>query len=499
LIYPLPPRRACPGLKRASVTLCALLGGLAGGCTLTPNVPEPEPVIPGHYRAASSLTIDQWPPAQWWRNFDSPELARLIREARRANPKIAAAAARVTQADAQIRESGAGLFPSLDAKASATKNYRAGVSGGRTQTANVPARGARQQTTYEAALDASYEIDFWGKNRAKLSDARHSALASRFDKATVSLSVDASVATTYFTIVALTRRLQIAKRNLANARELLKALRARMHAGVGTALDVAQQKSQVDAQRAAIPPLRRDLQQNFNALAVLLGKAPAELRLNITEPAKIAVPEVAPGLPAALMTRRPDIAEAVADLKSARANVQVAKAQLFPSINLSAQGGWEAMTIAALFDPLSRFYSLAAQLTAPLFHGGQLRGQLSESRGRYMELLADYRKSVISAFEDVDNALTGMHQSRRTEQRQRQAVDSAQLAYSIARAKLHEGVADVTTVLDTERALFNAQDALVQDRLSRLQAAVSMYQALGGGWDEAEAKKTTEYTDMPGW
>lgn len=497
-------------LPRASRFAWALVVALPllGGCVLSPGVPKPKSIAPDTYRAADADTqaqADVWPATDWWRAFGSPELDRLIGQAHKANYDIAAAAARVAQADAQIRVSGAPLFPSLNAKGSATRNYQAGQSsstsitipGSNGQTTTLGSSGSSTRNSYQATLNASYELDLFGKNRSALASARASDFASRFDQATVALGVDASVATTYFTIVTLQDRLRIANENLGIARQLLKALQAELQVGIGTALDVAQQQTQVATQRAAIPPIRQQLQQNINALAVLLGKPPADLKLTITKPSALSVPSVSAGLPSTLLTRRPDIAQARAQLTAARSDVSTAKADLFPSFDLTAQGGWENATLGTLFDPMSRFYSLAGNITQPIFQGGALRGQLALSRARYAELLADYQSSVINAFEDVDNALTDIRQTTLTQQRQQHAVALAQRSLDIARARLREGITDVTTVLDTEQSLFNARDALAQDQMDRLNATVSLYQALGGGWDESRARQSKSYTDMP--
>lgn len=489
--------------RRWPGTLVALLA--LGGCVLPPDVPQPRSVAPAKYRTQhqAAANSDVWPSAVWWHNFDSPELDRLITKARHANLDIAAAAARVAQADAQIRVSGAPLFPTLNAQGSSSQDYQAGPAQSRSVTAangsttSLLSSGSTTRNTYQATLNASYELDLFGKNRSSLEAARQSAFASRFDKATVALGVDASVATTYFTIVTLKQRLHIAHQNLRIARQVLKALQAELEAGITTALDVAQQQTQVATQLAAIPPLQQQLQEKINALAVLLGEPPAGLQLTITRPPALRVPTVGAGLPSTLLTRRPDIAEARAKLRSARASVSAAKAALFPSFDLTAQGGWQNTAINSLFSPANEFYSLASSITQPLFEGGKLRGQLAENRGQYAEYLADYQSSVISAFEDVDNALTEIRQSRRQEQRQARAVQLAKRALDIARARLKEGVTDVTTVLDTEQTLFNARDALAQDRLARLNAAVSLYQALGGGWNESHARQSQGYSQMP--
>lgn len=506
------PARAAPVAGIPGLALVALVAVVAlSGCMLSPGVKKPDSIAPTQYRAnqdnPNAVDDYTWPSPGWWRNFGSPELDRLMNRAHHANYDIAAAAARVEQADAQIRVSGAPLFPSLNAKGTASRNYQRGRSqtnaislpngNGGTTTTSISSGGSTSRNDYQATLNASYELDFWGANRSSLASARQSALASRFDQATVALSVESSVASTYFTIVALKDRLRIAQQNLDIARELLKALNAELQVGIVTALDVSQQQTQVANQQAAIPPLRQQLQQNINALAVLLGEPPADLDLQITEPSKLSMPRISAGLPSTLLTRRPDIAEARAQLVAARYDVSSSKAALFPSFDLTAQGGWENMALSGLFDPFNEFYSLAGNITQPIFQGGRLRGQLAVSRGRYRELLADYQSSVINAFEDVDNALTDVRQTTEQEKRQQHAVDLAQHSLDISQARLREGITDISDVLNTEKTLFSARDALAQARRERLNAAVSLYQALGGGWAENQAQQTKSYKNMP--
>ena len=191
---------------------------------------------------------------------------------------------------------------------------------------------------------------------------------------------------------------------------------------------------------------------------------------------------MAPGLPSELLTRRPDVRQAEAQLQAADADVRVARAAMFPSITLTAQGGLESNALRTLFDPASQLYSIAAGLTQPIFEGYSLQGQLEQQRGRYVELLQDYRKAVLSSFEDVENALVAVRQTTLQEKLQADAVAIARRAYTISEAQLRAGTVDLLTVLDTQRSLFQANDALAQARLARLQAYVALFQALGGGW-----------------
>lgn len=434
-----------------------------------------EPPVPAAFQATSESAKAAWPEPGWWRAFGSPELDRLMTEAQAANLDIAAAAARVVQADAQARVAGAGLLPTIDLTAGASRS-RQGASG-RGSSSNGPDVNA-----LNVGLDASYEIDFWGKNRSALESAQSSALASRFDQETVALGVLASTADTYFQILTLQERLRIARENLDIAMRVLKAIQARISVGTATALDLAQQESVVATERVAIPPLQEQLEQTRNALAILLGRLPESLKVEGSDPSAIRIPAVGPGLPSELLTRRPDVRQAEAQLQAADADVRVARAAMFPSITLTARGGFESNALKTLFDPASELYNIAAALTQPIFEGYSLEGQLQAQRGRYVELLQDYRKAVLSAFEDVENALVAVRQTTQQEKLQADAVAIARRAYTISEAQLRAGTVDLLTVLDTQRSLFQANDALAQARLARLQAYVALFQALGGGW-----------------
>lgn len=460
---------------------------MLGGCTLNPDVTKPHLNVPARYRATQASGRRAWPSPTWWRSFRSAELDRLIAEARANNLDIAAAAAAVLQADALVQVAGARLYPSLDAQGSASRTHLSSVSATRRRTSYYPTSTSYTENTYQATLNASYEVDFWGRNRAALEAQRQSAIATRFDQDNVALGVYVSVADTYFNIVTLKERLRIAQKNLASAEEVLKIVRAEIAVGIASELELLQQQTTVAQQRAAIPPLQQSLQKDINALAILLGMPPERIHVTIDDPSRITVPTVTAGIPSRLLKRRPDIAKAMANLASQRAVVQSDKAALFPTIDLTADGGFESAALHTLLDPTSRFYQLATSLTQPLFEGGRLRGQLAADRAHYQGLLADYRKTVLSAFKDVDNALVDIRQTTRQEHLQALAVKSAREAFQVSKAQLQQGLINLTTVIQTEQTLFSAQDTLAQDRLARMRATVSLYEALGGGWDRNRA------------
>jgi len=255
-----------------------------------------------------------------------------------------------------------------------------------------------------------------------------------------------------------------------------------LQAGTASELDTAQQESIVNTQRAAIPPLEQTLAQNRNALAVLMARSPEHVVIRGGSLRAIAIPRVTPGLPSELLGQRPDIREAEAQLAAADANVENARAQFFPSIQLTGEGGYQSAVLRTLFNPQSALYNVTVGLTQPIFDGARLLGNLDLQKGRQDELLQNYRKAVISGFADVENALTAVRETTRREQLQNDVVTSSRRAFSISEQRLQGGTVDLVTVLSTQQTLYQAEDLLAQARLARLQSIVSLYQALGGGW-----------------
>ncbi len=457
------------------------------GCFL-PNVGRPDavPDVPEAYREASKGKSDAaLPQLDWWRGFKSPELTALIEEAQTANLDIAAATARITQADAQARIAGAALLPMVDGNADFTHSRRSLTTSGGTSNTGI---GRREGNLYSLSLSASYEVDFWGKNRALLEAARDSAVASRYAREVIALSTVASVANTYFLVLASQDRLNNARENVRAATRILDLIRERLQAGTTSGLEVAQQEALVAQQRALIPTYTQTVEQNKAVLAVLVGRPPERVNIRGGSARKIAIPRVTPGLPSELLTQRPDIREAEANLAGADANVYAARAAFLPSIQLTGQDGWQSAILRSLIRPESAFFSLAASITQPIFDAGTLLGNLEQQKGRQEELLQTYRKTVIQAFSDVDQALIAVKQQTEFERLQTRVVEASRRAFEISETRLREGTVDLVTVLQTQQTLYQAVDALVQARLARLQAIVSLYQALGGGWPPTNAE-----------
>src|SRR3974390_1020602 len=329
-------RRVGLGTNARRKPFLAMLPGLCwmlplGGCLLT-DKPEPGLDIPQAYdRGPKNPVVAEaaLPPLDWWRGFRSRELTELIKEARASNLDIAAAVARIVQADAQARQVGAALLPDVNLDGNAE---RAGTSQGAINALTV-------------SLTASYEIDFWGKNRSALRAKEEKAVASRYDREVVGLAAVVATANAYFQVLASQDLLRVSRDNLQSATRVLNLIQQRLSAGTASALDTAQQESVVNTQRALIPPIERTLTQNRNALALLIARPPEHVRIRGGSLRSIAYPRVTPGLPSELLTQRPDIREAEAQLAAANANVENARAQMLPSITLTGEGGYASAVL----------------------------------------------------------------------------------------------------------------------------------------------------------
>jgi NodT family efflux transporter outer membrane factor (OMF) lipoprotein len=466
---------------KPSLALWAALAMAAtsGGCILTTDLPDPALDVPSAYKSATSAADTLPPTLDWWRGFRSQELTVLMEEAQTVNLDIAAAVARIRQADALAQTAGAALLPNVTGTFSGSRSRSSSNTGVVTSGSAI---GRGEVTNHVASLSASYEIDFWGKNRDALLAAEETANANRFDRDVVALTTLASVANAYFNVVASQERINIASRNIASAQRIYDAIKARVDAGTGSDLDLAQQESLLANQKASVPPLRQALAQNANILATLVARPPERVRLAGGTLGSIAIPRVTPGIPSDLLTQRPDIRRQENQLASATANVGSARAQFFPSIQLTAQGGYQSAALAALFTPQSAFFNMAAGLTQPIFDAGRIQANFDLMQARQDELLQTYRKTVVSAFADVDTALTTLKQANERLRLQRIVVASSRRAFELSERQLRAGTADIVTVLNTQLTLFQAEDSLAQFQLARLLAVVSLYQALGGGW-----------------
>jgi outer membrane protein, multidrug efflux system len=452
-------------LRSTSVAALALA---TAACTTPPPETLKEGDVPSGFTAPAAKDATVWPALDWWNGLNAPELPPLETQATAQNLDLIAAAARVAQAQAQTGIAGSALFPSINASGTAQRSGSnvKGVPGGNTHN------------TFGVSAQASYEVDLWGLNQDELRAAEQSELAARYAQQTVALTITSDVANTYLDVLALRQRIKIAHGNIDAAKRILSITEAKVTNGVSSNLELAQQRAQVAAEEAAVPGLVEQEREARYALAILLGRAPEGFDVQSVNLDGIVTPPVQPGIPSSLLERRPDIAQAEAQLLAQHANVDAARAAFLPQISLTG-------SIGAAFNPSSMIWSIGASLLQAVFDAGKLSDESDLQKARQTELLADYRKAVFSAFSDVETSL-GQVSSLAEQERlvNEQEVNAAE-AYRIAELQYREGVTDLLNVLQTQQTLFSAQDQLVQIKLARLQAGVGLYRALGGGWTVA--------------
>ncbi|CAI8794846.1 outer membrane protein, multidrug efflux system [Pseudomonas sp. IT-P74] len=454
------------------LTLCLLLSA-CGSPAQRPDSGIQPPAAWQSPHTAGTVHDNQ----QWWNRFGSPQLGRLIEQARLGSYDLAAAIARVRQAQADTVIAGGSQLPEVKAGVNANRQKLLRGSG----YSQLDADSDNDAVDYFTAnLTASYEIDFWGGQRASRDSAQFSLQASEFDQATVELTLLSGVANGYAQALSLQEQSRIAELNLANAQSVLKLVQTRFDSGSATALELAQQKSLVAAQQRQLPLVQQQAEDARISLAALLGRPVQALSLGQERFDQLTWPAINAGVPSQLLSRRPDIARAEAQLAAAQADVTVARAAMLPTVTLTAEIGSGADRADDILR--SPFYNITAGLLAPVFNNGRLGAQRDKAAARQEELLETYRGAIINGFADVEKALNSIRGLDEQRGWQSEELSQAQTAFNIAQSRYQAGAEDLLTVLETQRTLYAAQDLNVQLRLSRMQASIALYKALGGGW-----------------
>lgn len=461
--------------------LFPLIALVLAACSQTPELQVPDMPLPAAWGEAQNATVPA--PAAWWSLFKSAELDRLEQAALAANHDLKAAIARIEQAEAQLKVAGAPTLPSLSAGGDGSNRMTHGT------TSTSGTRSSKSATTarsFQGSVTASYEVDFWGKTAAAIQSADASLRASRFDRDTVALTLTANVATTWLQAMALGDRVEVARRNLELARQTLTLAERQAEFGKTSQLDAAQQRATVAAIEAKLPALELQYRQSVNALAILTGLAPSQLSLNARTLDGLPAPAVAAGLPSDLLRRRPDIAKAEANLEAANANIGVARAALYPSLPLTAEGGYSNPYLISLLDAHNSFWTLGSSIAATLFDNGKLRGTVELNEAKLREAAESYQSTVLTALKEVEDQLAALRWLAVQEEAQTRAVDAAREAQRLSDVRYREGAETYLTVLEAQRTLLDAEDSAVQVRLSRLSASVGLVKALGGGMDATQ-------------
>lgn len=454
--------------QQVFICLSAVLALLAG-CAQSPRQHAAPVDLPASWQA--SAPQGNWPEPRWWTGFQAAELDRLIELALAGSPDVRIAEQRVRAAELAVQQAGASLFPSLGL----------GASSGSRRTESPGTSGAVRSESSSAALNIGYEVDLWGRLSAGVRGAEASLDGVRFDQASTRLTLTTGIANAYFQHLSLADRLEIARQNLMLAERLMAIVETRARHGAASALDVSRQRTTVLSQRAALLPLQTQLRQTSHALALLVGQLPGELVLQGDRIERLGLPAVGVEVPGAILSRRPDLARAEADLRAADAQVDAARAALLPTLQLSAGASLATSTLLSLSDP-TRVLSLTGSLAQNLFDGGKLRRQVDIGEVGVQQSWQAYRKTLLTAVKEVEDALVNVERQGTQELNQSAVRDEAQRSLLLAERRYKAGAAGLSDVLDAQRTYFSAQDQLAQIRLSRLTASVDLIKALGGGW-----------------
>jgi multidrug efflux system outer membrane protein len=458
------------------------------GCAVGPDYKRPAATAttPGAYAGATNEWKVAEPQASlskgnWWEMFRDAELNRLETNAAAANQQLKAAVAAFDQARALTAVTRAGLFPHFDFSPSATREG---------DSLNRPINGQRagkSQTfsfnTFTAPIDLTYEVDLWGRVRRSVESSRSQEQASLDDLETVKLGIQAEVATDYFTLRALDAQTALLRSDIEVFQRSLELTQNRRAGGVATDLDVAQAETVLKTTQAELPGTLLQRAQFEHALAVLTGQ-PAST-FGVTErPLEIAPPIIPPGLPSALLERRPDISAAERRVAAANASIGVAKGAFFPTIQFNGLGGFESLNAGTVFNWQSRFWSLGPSLTLPLFEGGQNVANLRAARAAYDETVANYRQSVLTAFAEVEDNLAAQNFLARQYDAEDAALVAARKQLDVANNRYKAGLVTYLEVATAQSTELGVESTTVQLRGQQLVAAVALVKSLGGGWQD---------------
>ncbi|HEY2951464.1 MAG TPA: efflux transporter outer membrane subunit [Verrucomicrobiae bacterium] len=458
----------------------------AGLLTVGPDYKPPTNSVPAIYKAVElgawkeGRPLDHLPKGNWWQIFGDAGLNELESQAVQANQELKAAVARVDQARATARVARSELLPSL--------NLDPGFTRQRYSPNQVPSFGGVTASTFQAPLDLSYEIDLWGRVRRGFEGARADAQAALAAFDNVLLTLQADVAQNYFALRALDAEIATVTGTVGLRQEQVRLVRSRFEGGIGNELDIARAETELATTEAEAASLARRRAELENAIAILVGSNPVSFRLaaTTTNTWNPQPPVIPAGLPADLLERRPDVAEAERQLASANARIGVAKAAFFPVLTLTGSGGFVSADLDSLFKWDSHAWSIGPSLSLPIFAGGRNRATYKRSQAVYQESVAHYRQQVLVAFGEVENSLSGLRHLLDQAAAQQRAVTNARRAADLATDRYRSGIVSYLEVVDASRDALSADRANVQIAGQRLIAAVQLVKALGGGWREQE-------------
>ena len=456
---------------------------LAAGCTVGPKYQRATAPVPAKWDVAEpwreSTPKDALAKGEWWSVFHDDELSALEKQALDANQTIKVSEAHLWQARATAAIQVATLFPTLSTSPSVERQR---ISGNRPPNSNFPVSNPVSQNNYILPFTAGYEVDLFGQRRRSIEAAQASYQASAADLENVRLVITAELAGDYFTLRQLDSEIGILNRTVEALQKGLQLVDSRHKGGVASGLDVAQEETLLNTTRTQATLLLQQRKQSEDAIAVLVGKPAPDFHLPIKE-LNAEPPSLDAGLPSDLLERRPDIAEAERQMAVANAQIGIAKAAYYPSLNLFGQGGWQASDIARLLNVQSTFWAVGANVAETIFSGGQRRAQVEFAKGGYDASVASYRNSVLGAFQEVQDDVTGLTVLDQAKQSQQQAVDAARRTLDLSLNRYQGGLVSYLDVVTAQQNLLNNEQELAIIDGQRLVTSVLLVKALGGGWD----------------
>ena len=483
---------------------CLLLTLIAGGCTVGPNFVPPDPGAPAVLanltppqglsgkRPASRPVAEPVDPA-WWRLFNDPVLSGLVERVAGENLDVQLATTRIAESRAQLGIASAAQFPMVRGSAAYVTQQASskgifgllGSASAGSQAGGIRGSKLEPFDLYSYGFDASWELDLWGRVRRSVESSDATLAGSAEARRDALLSAMAEVARDYIQLRGVQASLQISRSNLATSQQSLGLVQDRAAGGLTTDLDVANASAQYSTIAAELPRLEQQQAQLINAISQLLGQEPraVEAELITPEPVPPVPPEVPVGLPGELARRRPDIRQAEAELHSATADIGVAVADFYPSVTLSGSVGIQALRLKDISNWDAHQYSFGPSISIPIFEGGRLKSNLALRTAQQQEAALKYQQVVLRSWHEVDNALTAYDTEQRRRTTLARAVEQNRRALGLAQNRYRAGVADFLSVLESQRALLATDQALAESTAAVSGNLVSIYKALGGGWE----------------
>ncbi len=466
-------------MKNTTKIAASLLALSLAACTVGPDYTPPKAEAPTAWQGKQSQA-DFAQIQQWWSSFHDAELDSLVKRAIDGNLDIKMAEQRILQARAQKDVAAAGYYPTVSGSGQVAHAHVPNA------LANLPS--GNNLNFFEAGLTMSWELDLWGKTRRAEESADASLGANIEDRRAVLVTLLGEIGQNYSALRAAQMRLEIAKRNLKAEQELVDITRAKYSGGLGSELEVAQSEAQLANVMAVLPQLETIVVQQGNAIAVLMGQEPGSLAAELGTPG--ALPPAPPSLPAALpsdvVRNRPDIREAERRLAAANAQIGVAEAAKYPTLSLDPQAALAAGTVHQLFSSAAGLWVASAAVKGPIFDGGKIDANVRSATAQTEEARLNYKKTVLTAFREVEDALVAYDAEQRRHQQLVNARDASHRALDRATELYKAGLGDFLNVLDGERNLYTAEDAVAQSEQTLTQQTVSLYKALGAGWQAGE-------------